>query len=88
MAKLSAHGTEVARLDVTRTMPEIEYRVIYSFRSDGHIMRRLAIGSDGWKLYKRLKDPKRDTAARMRNLADQYLASHEARSESTINSFT
>lgn len=91
MAKLSAHGTEVARLSyqiafenddddfARRTYGLTESRYIYhlSFRSDGHILRRI-VGLDthpdrdesdpgrrndwGWKLYRRMRE-KRDRAA-------------------------
>jgi hypothetical protein len=71
MAKLSAHGYEVARLTKSWTLDHggdlgsTEYRVVLSFRSDGHVMRNLtALGihdttyggspdhTYGWKVYK------------------------------------
>jgi hypothetical protein len=88
MAKLSAHGTEVARL-VTESD---DYITHYSFRSDGHILRRIVgknvhpdrpVGDPsrthdwGWKLYKKLQEPKRDTAARMTRLAHASAANAE-----------
>ncbi len=67
MAKLSAHGTEVARLKKVQVIAGTRYHVTLSFRSDGHIMRNLEArdihdttygGSPhhvyGWKLYKKL----------------------------------
>lgn len=83
MAKLSAHGYEVARLTKSLTLDHggglgtTEYRVVLSFRSDGHIMRNLtALGihdtryggspdhTYGWKLYKKLPaSVKRDDRA-------------------------
>jgi hypothetical protein len=92
MAKLSAHGDEVARLDITRTVPDAEYRIVYSFRSDGHVMRRMCstdrAGFDGgWKLYKKLKDPKRDTVRRMRRVAQQFVLDYDPREDTTINDF-
>lgn len=86
MAKLSAHGTEVARLDITRTVPDREYRIVYSFRSDGHVLRKL--GDDGWKLWKRLSDPERDTISRMLDQATLYKAGSDQREDTSINSFT
>lgn len=67
MAKLSAHGYEVARMETSESYgTDTEYRTIYSFRSDGYVLRRLvalnihANGSPhhdyGWKLYRRLKN--------------------------------
>lgn len=99
MAKLSAHGHEVARLVTLRTQEPSEhdiklygadafpegkrYEYHYSFRSDGHILRRM-VGLDvhpheterryrsndfGWKLWRKLREPKRATNARLRNMA-------------------
>lgn len=68
MAKLSAHGTEVARLKKVQVIASTTYHVTLSFRSDGHVMRNLearnihdtTYGASphhvyGWKLYKKLK---------------------------------
>lgn len=94
MAKLSAHGDEVARLDVTRTVPDIEYRIIYSFRSDGHILRRMCstdvVGFDtGWKLYKKLKrDPQRDTIARMVKVAERFSTDALVREDTIVDNFS
>lgn len=47
MAKLSAHGYEVARLTKSMTLAHTDgegftdYKVVLSFRSDGNIMRNL-----------------------------------------------
>jgi len=94
MAKLSAHGREIARLTVEhdeRPAPDEYYRdtipaerEVYSFRSDGHIMRRIVsrIHADspyggspwhdfGWKLYKRFSDRK-ITPERVRTAAEGY----------------
>ncbi len=86
MAKLSAHGYEVARL-VKRWNPRgTEYIVHLSFRSDGHVLRRLVAqnihdttyGASphhdyGWKLYKKFQpDPKRNIVERVRKLAESY----------------
>lgn len=86
MAALKHHGTEVARLAFIDTLgTDTSYEVYLSYRSDGHIMRRLvalnihptrpgdrpadANHDYGWKLYKRLSDPKRDTVARQTALS-------------------
>lgn len=83
MAKLSAHGYEVARVKFADDLgTDTQYEVTLSFRSDGQIMRKLkalnihnsAYGGSphhdyGWKLWKKLKDPKRDTVGRQKNLA-------------------
>jgi hypothetical protein len=106
MAKLKAHGYEVARVEVVLSEPSTEYsveagervpvtkryRYIHSFRSDGHIMQRI-VGLDthpdrpegdpsrshdwGWKLWKKLQDPKRDTVARQAALARQMARNAE-----------
>lgn len=65
MAKLSAHGHEVARVVIERNLPDHRHETHYSFRSDGHVLRRI-VGLDihapgsrtdyGWKLWKRLAD--------------------------------
>jgi hypothetical protein len=68
MAKLSAHGYELARLTKSARIGDTDYKVVLSFRSDGHILRNLtALGihdtryggspdhTYGWKLYKKLK---------------------------------
>jgi len=50
MAKLSAHGMEVARIK----KPGADYSV----RSDGHVLRRLRHTTgeaEGWKLWRRAK---------------------------------
>lgn len=83
MAKLSAHGYEVARIKHRQTIGETNYEMTLSFRSDGHIMRNVkalnihAHGNPhhvyGWKLWKklaRLGDPGlHDPATRQRDLA-------------------
>lgn len=48
MAKLSAHGTEVARI-VARG------HAAYSLRSDGEVLRKLAVEGCGWKRWKKVK---------------------------------
>jgi hypothetical protein len=81
MAKLSAHGVELARIDVTTPQDGPKYdgdtvhtnRVVYSVRSDGHILRRTLAqgihgGSDewhdfGWKLWKRVAKTHAHTTA-------------------------
>lgn len=96
MAKLSAHGYEVARLSINRNVDNHDgdgpdwqrYTYHYSFRSDGQIMQRI-VGHDvhpdraegdgrrhdwGWKLWKKLQDPKRDTVARQKALAASMAA--------------
>jgi hypothetical protein len=95
MAKLSAHGREIARLEVEhdeQPAPAGYYRdtvpaerQVFSFRSDGHIMRREVVkihaatfgGSEwhdyGWKLYKRFSERK-ITADRIRVAAERYAA--------------
>lgn len=107
MAKLSAHGTEVARLVVSETRERDDFSIglygeaerverfehHFSFRSDGHILARM-VGLDvhpgetspsrrrhdfGWKLWKRLQDPKRDTRARQTKLAHSMAVSAEAK---------
>lgn len=94
MARLTAHGYEVARLDITRTMPDMEYRVIYSFRSDGHILRRQcsteARGFDsGWKLYKKLRNPQSETQRRMAKIARAFADDAKDRgNDTTINAFS
>lgn len=97
MAKLVAHGYEVARLTVEVTEPapaiyadlyditEQRYRYVYSFRSDGHILKKV-IGHDvhpreteskyrrhdfGWKLWRALREPKRDTHNRVGQYAER-----------------
>ena len=90
MAKLSAHGYEVARLTKSWTLTHedgdtTDYIVTLSFRSDGQVMRKLKAlnihsthyGASphhdyGWKLYKALPDPKRDTIARLLKIANSY----------------
>lgn len=62
MAKLSAHGTEVARFEKVVD----NSRIILSLRSDRHLMRNVALTLDafgstrttytGWKLYKKMKE--------------------------------
>lgn len=89
MSKLSAHGREVARLEVEHAeqpAPADYYRdtvpaerQVYSFRSDGHILRRIVVEIHGpgdwhdygWKLYKRFSD-RRITAERIRAAAERY----------------
>jgi hypothetical protein len=86
MAKLSAHGDEVARLDITRTVPDAEYRIVYSFRSDGHVLRNLNNG--GWKLYKKLTKDGNDITRRMVKVAHSFAADAEARgNDTTIDDF-
>lgn len=98
MAKLSAHGYEVARVVTSQVHPDrtydidteswvettARYEYHYSFRSDGHILRRM-VGLDthrnypegsryrkqdfGWKLYKRLAEPSRETVRRQKGQA-------------------
>lgn len=88
MAKLSAHGYEVARFETLESLgTETEYRVVYSFRSDGYVLRRLvalnihAVGSPhhdyGWKLYRRLKNRGAGVAARMAEYAEAKRARAE-----------
>lgn len=84
MAKLSAHGTEVARLVVERTLPDHRHETHYSFRSDGHVLRRI-VGLDihapgsrtdhGWKLWKRMPSP---DPARLRAMAEEWRDDIEA----------
>lgn len=62
MAKLSAHGHEVARLSLTVTRPEGWTGDVYSFRSDGYILvnHKVSLSSGphsyGWKIWKRFSD--------------------------------
>lgn len=87
MAKLAAHGTEVARLDVTRTVPDIEYRVVLSYRSDGHVLRNL--NGAGWKLYQRVRKPKVSYTDAMLKLARRQHDDYLARSGDTVvNAYT
>jgi len=84
MAKLSAHGYEVARLTKSARVGDTDYKVVLSFRSDGHIMRNLTAlnihptgnphHTYGWKLYKRVKGdvPKAERADMLRNIARQW----------------
>lgn len=82
MAKLSAHGFEVARLvcETNVTNPDRSTdreRATYSFRSDGYVLIKHDVHfrergewhSYGWKLHRKLSDRKRDTVARMKKLA-------------------
>jgi hypothetical protein len=66
MAKLSAHGTELARIDAII--------VRYSIRSDGHILRN---GGSGWKLWRKTSNPvdyAETATARQATLATDYPA--------------
>ena len=66
MAKLSAHGTELARIDAITAR--------YSIRSDGHILRN---GGSGWKLWRKTRNPveyAEKAIARQANLAENYPA--------------
>lgn len=92
MAALKNHGYEVARLTKSMQVPRdddtvTDYRVVLSFRSDGHILRNLTAlnihdttygGSPhhtyGWKLYKKLSDrkPLMGIPARMKGIARQW----------------
>lgn len=60
MAKLSAHGDEIARLVTEHEIPDAHYERHLSFRSDGHILKRTVVVHEGrrtdsgWKLWKRL----------------------------------
>lgn len=57
MAKLSAHGTEIARLKLTITRPdEPPISTVYSFRSDGYILSKYNVA--GWTIWKRFSDRK------------------------------
>lgn len=83
MAALKNHGTEIARLTTEQKLgTETTYTVHYSFRSDGHIMRRLiaqnihdtTYGASphhdyGWKLYKKLK---KDSTLSMETVAQNW----------------
>ena len=88
MAKLSAHGVELVRIDVIipRTEPQYatdtvtEDRVVYSVRSDGHILRRelcKGIHSNspdewhdfGWKLWEKARK-----GASVQDVADRFVA--------------
>ena len=77
MAKLSAHGFEVARvkrvaMDSAGSDPYFtEMAYTYSFRSDGHILRKMTgretdsgkIHSWGWKLWKKIRTDVDTTSA-------------------------
>lgn len=96
MAKLSAHGYELARVEFQQVVEHTDgtdsttYRVILSFRSDGHIMRRLVAlnihdtrygGSPhadfGWKLYKRFKPEVRNDMDRLREIVAKRVVAYE-----------
>jgi hypothetical protein len=80
MAKLSAHGSELARLIRTLTYSDGEIaweRVELSFRTDGHILKKRVLhwrtgvlaGEShdyGWKLHKRTRDRKPSADAVLR----------------------
>lgn len=84
MARLSAHGIEIARIGTVRPIGEdgIERsETSYSYRSDGYILKRIVIIYEdgkrrdlGWKLRSKLKDAKRDTDARMLDIARRQAA--------------
>lgn len=86
MAALKHHGTEVSRVAFRETIAGTEYNVHLSFRSDGHVMRRLVAlnihqsaphdHDYGWKLWKRLQNPQKDTAARQQALAAYFIENY------------
>lgn len=106
MAKLSAHGIEIARVVVARDATDDQplgydgrlarEEMHYSYRSDGHILRRWVVvylddgkvlagkRSDyGWKLYKRFRPETRKDPARLREVAKNRIASLVERAEGT-----
>ncbi len=91
MAKLKAHGYEVERVERNETRNNImgeatQYRMIYSFRSDGHILRRVVVPNGhaaslysesadidyGWKLWKKFKLGKATPVENIRALALKF----------------
>lgn len=98
MAKLSAHGTEVARITSSTMTPDsettYEVKYVYSFRSDGHIMenRKVRFKSGamdgewhnyGWKLHRRFSD-RNITRQRIAEYAQRKAEKMEAREGVTV----
>lgn len=77
MARLSAHGTEVARL--RKQSPSGTSSITLSFRSDGAVLQKLKNGTydSGWKIrLRRATTPAQELIADLKSKGWQEVPSH------------